>query len=406
MNWNPFGAPLQELTEAHLQELAKREIQEGPRLDYKLALPANKGEKKELARDVAAFANAYGGYLIFGIREEEGVARELVGVEGDPDRNVTDLENAIRDRTEPPVEVQTVAVPLENGRHILVMEVPRSLNAPHMADGRFYRRSGRSSAPMHYMDIRRAFAEQGDAVRKLRERLSRWIGDLERGYGPVDWVEAPALYLYAASIPAFDTGFMRVFGPEDQHRVESLAMMQDGGRPEFSADGLLVSRVRESCQAFALLTPEGELLYGAGPLVACEFAQESRPPYLLVHKVQSVTIEVLGKNLPRLRALGFEAPCYVALALARAKGYRLRDENPHRFSSERPVRRPLLLFDQILLEEDARVVGQRIGDHQTWEANQRIWRERAARLKPILDRLYQAAGAEQSPIAHALDGGR
>ena len=99
MNWNPFGAPLQELTEAHLQELAKREIQEGPRLDYKLALPANKGEKKELARDVAAFANAYGGYLIFGIREEEGVARELVGVEGDPDRNVTDLENAIRDRT-------------------------------------------------------------------------------------------------------------------------------------------------------------------------------------------------------------------------------------------------------------------------------------------------------------------
>jgi len=165
--YTKFGT-LPELAAAHLQELVRREIQENPRLDYKLALPVSKEEKKELARDVAAIANAYGGYLIFGIREEEGVARKLVGVEGDPDRNVTDLENAIRDRTAPPVEVHTVAVPLKNSRHVLVMEVPRSLNAPHMADGRFYRRSGRSKAPMHYMDIRRAFAEQGDAVRKLR----------------------------------------------------------------------------------------------------------------------------------------------------------------------------------------------------------------------------------------------
>jgi len=401
-----FEKPLDALTEEDLRGLVERGIEEGPHLDFKLKLPGNKEEKKELARDVAAFANAYGGYLIFGVQEEGGDARELVGLEGNPDQNASGVENTIRDRTEPPVEVHTVAVPLENGRHVLVVEVPRSLNAPHMADGRFYRRSGRSTAPMHYLDVRRAFAEQGDAIRKLRGQFLRRIEDLERGYGPVEWEEAPALYLYVASIPAFDAGPVRIFGPEDRDRVGSFTLMTtpDGYRPEFSADGLLASRGKESCREFALLTPEGELFLGAGPLPTCGLAHRSGPPYVLVHDVQSVMIQTLGTNLPDLRALGFEAPYYVALALVRAQGYRLRDEDPHRFSSERILHRPFLLFDQVLLDEDARVVGPRIGRHQTWEVNQRIWRERAARLKPILDRLYQAAGASQSPIAHALDG--
>jgi len=64
-----FKVPIDELSEADLQALVEREVQEGPHLDFKLKLPRTKDEKKELARDAAALANAYGGYLIFGVRE-------------------------------------------------------------------------------------------------------------------------------------------------------------------------------------------------------------------------------------------------------------------------------------------------------------------------------------------------
>ncbi len=83
--------------------------------------------------------------------------------------------------------------------------------------------------------------------------------------------------------------------------------------------------------------------------------------------------------------------------------YRLHDKgslDPRRKPSEHVVRHLFLLFDQVLLEEDARVVSLAISPDP-----ERVYREKAARLQPILDRLYQAAGAEQSPIAHALDRG-
>ncbi len=59
-----FDRPVVELTEADLQSLVEREVSEGPYVDYKLEFPSNKDGRKEAAKDVAAFANAYGGYLI------------------------------------------------------------------------------------------------------------------------------------------------------------------------------------------------------------------------------------------------------------------------------------------------------------------------------------------------------
>jgi len=406
-----FDHPLIELEEEDLLALVRRGVSESLYLDYKRALPKNRDGRKELAKDVAAFANAYGGYLIYGVREEGGVAKEIVGLElQDPDREISALEHAIRDLTEPQVEVHVAPVELSNGRYVLVVEVPRSLNAPHMADGRFYRRAGRSSAPMGYMDIRRAFAERGDVIRKLRERFQQWVTDLERGHGPVEWGPQPSTFLYVASIPALDAGLTRVFGPEDQSRVHRLSVASGAGATtRFAADGLVAHRQDADCHRFALLTPEGELLHGQGQVC---IEQASDPPYVLVHDVQTDVLAMLGKNLPGLAALGFDPPYYVALALVRMKGRRLRCENPSHPEDphmpmdpvERVVRRPFVLYDQVLLEEDARVVSQAIGNHQSSEVNERVWRERAARLKPILDRLYQAAGASYSPIAHALDG--
>ncbi len=86
-----FDKPLDELTEADIFSLVERSVPEGPHLDYKRELGAKDGKSKdwnkELAKDVAAFANAYGGYLVYGVDEKKG-GRRRGG--GDRDRGPSD----------------------------------------------------------------------------------------------------------------------------------------------------------------------------------------------------------------------------------------------------------------------------------------------------------------------------
>lgn len=86
-----FDKPLDALTEADIEALRERGVPEGPHLDYKRQLGAKGGKskdwKKELAKDVVAFANAYGGYLVYGVGEKRG-GRRRGG--GDRDRGPTD----------------------------------------------------------------------------------------------------------------------------------------------------------------------------------------------------------------------------------------------------------------------------------------------------------------------------
>ena len=134
-----FGVPTSELTEEDLHSLIDREVSEGPHLDYKTKEDFDdKAKRKEVAKDAAAFANAYGGYLIYGMVEEGGLPKALVGMKlDDPDRAASAIENSIRDLTEPAVEVHAHPVRLKSDCYAIVVEVPPSLNAPHMADGRF-----------------------------------------------------------------------------------------------------------------------------------------------------------------------------------------------------------------------------------------------------------------------------
>ena len=408
-----FGKPLDALTEADIQALVERGVTEGPHLDYKREL-GTKGEYRDLAKDVAAFANAYGGYLVYGVEEkkegDEGEAEiEIVGLAiPDIDGFLSALEQTVRARTTPSVEVRTKAIELstkeedeKEPRYVVVVEVPPSLNAPHMADHVFYRRGDRTSSPMDYMEIRRAFSQRGDLVRGMRERLQRRIEDLEKGYGPVRWEPWAGAFLYVASVPTYDAAAVRVLGPEELRSMQRLRAFATGYPLGHHADGLLAAQERERYVDFALMTHEGELFHGVGPLREYVYCKQygEEPPCIDAHAIELDVTNMLRSNLPRLRGVGFEGPYYLALVLARAGGYRI-GWSRHR---GRELQRPFLLFDQLLLDDDVRAIVEAPSDPYDTEAWQRGTRVVAARLQPVLDRLWQAGGFERSQLAHALD---
>ena len=95
--------PLDFISEQDLADLVQNGVPETRDLEYKQALPGNSDSgKREFLADVSSLANASGGDLVIGVREEEGVAVDVTGVEvRSLDAEKLRLENIIRDGVQP-----------------------------------------------------------------------------------------------------------------------------------------------------------------------------------------------------------------------------------------------------------------------------------------------------------------
>ena len=80
-----FGTkPLDEIEESDLQALLDNPVPERKRIEYKSELPTDRfKDRKEFLADVSSFANTVGGYLVYRVREEDGMPVEMCGVEVD-----------------------------------------------------------------------------------------------------------------------------------------------------------------------------------------------------------------------------------------------------------------------------------------------------------------------------------
>ncbi|MEG8219865.1 ATP-binding protein [Sphingomonas sp. HH69] len=94
--------PIDSIDEATLWRLVDNQVGERRGLEFKRDLPGGKdADIKEFLADVTSFANAQGGDLIFGIKEEDGAAADLPGVEGDPDTELLRIEERLQAGIDP-----------------------------------------------------------------------------------------------------------------------------------------------------------------------------------------------------------------------------------------------------------------------------------------------------------------
>lgn len=150
--------PLDSIVEGDLQRLITTKLAEQRTLDHKRELPGSLDQVKvELRADASSFANASGGYLIFGMGARKGIPVDLCGVEADdPDGEILRMESTIKDGVRPRVQgIVSHALTLASGRKVIIIYIPRSWSAPHMTMntknwGRFY---SRNSAGKYELDI-------------------------------------------------------------------------------------------------------------------------------------------------------------------------------------------------------------------------------------------------------------
>ncbi|MBI5510439.1 MAG: ATP-binding protein [Deltaproteobacteria bacterium] len=162
-----------------IRELLSQGAFESDRFDFKEMLPHpdDAGGKARLVQTCAAFANASGGFLIFGVRDDRELALtdRLVGV--DSTLELPEHFGSFPAQAEPSVEWTFLnpPLPLDSGKVVHVVHVPESKRKPHGVrdnNGRlwFCRRTNRGTEPMSYDEVRLSFLEAG---RKRQDLL--WL---------------------------------------------------------------------------------------------------------------------------------------------------------------------------------------------------------------------------------------
>ena len=164
------------ITECDLKELVEGQVPEGLRLDFKLTVYGKSdADKKELLKDFSALANSHGGHLVLGVEENGGIATNIVGLGGvDTDAEILRMEQLTRSGLEPPVQsVRMKAVPLESGRHVIIIRVPKSWNPPHrvIAQGvnRFYARHSAGVHEPSIEELRTLFVQSASELKQARK---------------------------------------------------------------------------------------------------------------------------------------------------------------------------------------------------------------------------------------------
>ena len=122
-----------------IELLEKIQLGEDSGIEFKRELP----DRKDLANEIAAFANTDGGELIIGVDDKRTADshRDVPGIElGDLDTVETTVIEVCRDSIHPPVRVTTQKMKIED-KCILRVEIPRSFFV-HEVDGVYFAREG------------------------------------------------------------------------------------------------------------------------------------------------------------------------------------------------------------------------------------------------------------------------
>jgi len=173
-----------ELTYEDIEALTSSGEPEGITLDYKKTISGSERDKAELAKDICAFANSQGGYLVIGVEERDGKpVHPPCGTERMLERQqvqewveqVANSNIAQRVRT----DIKAIAIP-NSDRCIVIVHVPMSIRMPHMvtcqSDNRYYRRFFRrhqyESLPAEEYEVREMFERGSRMINEVMAYLS------------------------------------------------------------------------------------------------------------------------------------------------------------------------------------------------------------------------------------------
>jgi len=204
-----LGGALADLTPADISRLCCDEIPEGTEVEFKSFLPVKKGRgldtwyegggigeyaRNEIAEEIIAFANTYGGVLCLGVTESEDHPKRAIGIQPIPRVHelARRMRQAVYDIIDPPLPMlEAGGVDTDGtGQGVVVLRVPASRRKPHrhgVSKEVFYRRADEtvriSMREVQELTVQ-ALNETGRVQNLIADRRARFRKEA------VQWIES------------------------------------------------------------------------------------------------------------------------------------------------------------------------------------------------------------------------
>ncbi|MCM0666220.1 AlbA family DNA-binding domain-containing protein [Flavobacterium tyrosinilyticum] len=135
-------------------------------------------KKKEISKDVAAFANSNGGIIIYGLTEKDHKANSFSFVDGDIYSKEW-LEQIISSTIQRNIEGLKIFPIRNNGNTketIYVVQIPESFDAPHLSkDKKFYKRYNFESVAMEEYEIRNLYGKKSKPILTIESYVLKYV---------------------------------------------------------------------------------------------------------------------------------------------------------------------------------------------------------------------------------------
>lgn len=362
--------------EADLNELVVGQVAEGIRIDFKrTCYGTTEKDRSDLAGDVAAFANTFGGHLVLGVEEVDGVATHIIGISHiNADAELLRMEQIIRAGIEPRISgIRMKSVQLSNGGTAIVVRIPKSWNPPHRVSARglnrFYIRHSSGNHEPSVEELRVLFSQSADAItaaRRFREERIAVAGDRSASR-PL--IGNGRLYLHM--FPSASNSGQAIIDIEQALRLSTLfrPLGADGMTPKFNYYGFINERGGAENHGYTQVFKNGCLEATVSGLIREINGARLISGIALERKI----VESLPTYVAGLRTLGAPPPIVIMLTLEGVSGVEYA-VNADRFEAN-----PRLPEDTIRLPE---CVLQDFGS----DADHRDI------VRPALDTLWNAIG--------------
>jgi hypothetical protein len=235
-----------DLTENGLKELVSNGVAESKFLDFKKTLPGrDEKSRSELLKDICAFANCEGGYLLYGIEEKSGQAEKICPISDEAsDHALRRLGQIVESGIEPRLSgIQFTPVPYEDG-YVLAVRIPASFDGPHRFSSnghtKFVTRNGTHTSELTYNQLRSAF----DRTASLADRArSTWHDRWKSTANGDTWKplrKAPICLVQFAPLASMAGRQMIAMSEAHEHYSHFMFSDWGGASSTFNLDGLVV----------------------------------------------------------------------------------------------------------------------------------------------------------------------